>query len=157
MFAGTGLALHFTSIASVSRIVRATIEITGLTLLACFAGVTAAAALSQEQAVEGCRESVGRPIVHACMRSMGGGGANREANLVTCRAGATPQVKACVKAALDKANGRANVAIGIVKPKADIIAPGYSLPAGFVAPPRTITDIAAILDSEKPDAATLAK
>jgi len=38
-----------------------------------------AAALSQEQAVASCRESVGRPIVQACMRSMGGAGANREA------------------------------------------------------------------------------
>ena len=28
---------------------------------------------------------------------------------------------------------------------------GNALPAGFVAPPRTISDITAILDSEKPD------
>ena len=157
MFSGTGVALHSASIAplTVSRIV--TIRTIGLTLLALFAGVTTAAALSQEQAVASCRESVGRPIVQACMRSMGGGGANREANLASCRAGATPQVKACVMAALNKANGRANVAIELVKPKGEIIAPGNSLPAGFVAPPRTITDITAILDSEKPDAATLAK
>ncbi|MGZ5232785.1 MAG: CHAT domain-containing protein, partial [Burkholderiales bacterium] len=32
-----------------------------------------------------------------------------------------------------------------------------ALPSGFVAPPRTITDITAILDSEKPDAAQIAK
>ena len=32
-----------------------------------------------------------------------------------------------------------------------------ALPSAFVAPPRTITDIAAILDSEKPDAAQIAK
>ena len=157
MFSGTGVALHFASIAplTVSRI--APIRTIGLTLLALFAGVTTAAALSQEQAVASCRESVGRPIVQACMRSMGGGGANREANLASCRAGVSPQVKACVMAALNKANGRANVAIELVKPKGEIIAPGNSLPAGFVAPPRTITDITAILDSEKPDAATLAK
>src|SRR5882757_5620894 len=155
MFSGTGLALHFGSPLTASRIV--TIRTIGLTLLALFAGVTSAAALSQEQAVASCRESVGRPIVQACMRSMGGGGANREANLASCRAGVSPQVKACVMAALNKANGRANVAIELVKPKGEIIAPGNSLPAGFVAPPRTITDITAILDSEKPDAATLAK
>ncbi len=132
MFSGTGVALHFGSPLTASRIV--TIRTIGLTLLALFAGVTTAAALSQEQAVASCRESVGRPIVQACMRSMGGGGANREANLVTCRAGVSPQVKACVMAALNKANGRANVAIELVKPKDAIIAPGNSLPAGFVAP-----------------------
>ena len=60
-------------------------------------------------------------------------------------------------AALNKANGRANVAIEIGKEKEEVIAPGNSLPAGFVAPPRTIADITAILDSEKPDPATLAK
>ena len=60
-------------------------------------------------------------------------------------------------AALNKANGRANVAIEIAKPKEEVIAPGTSVPAGFVAPPRTIADITAILDSEKPDPATLAK
>ena len=32
-----------------------------------------------------------------------------------------------------------------------------ALPAGFVAPPRTITDITAILDSEKPDLKTIEK
>src|SRR6267142_2360343 len=157
MFSGIGVALHFASIAPLTVSRTVTIRTIGLTLLALFAGVTTAAALSQEQAVASCRESVGRPIVQACMRSMGGGGANREANLASCRAGVSPQVKACVMAALNKANGRANVAIELVKPKGEIIAPGNSLPAGFVVPPRTITDITAILDSEKPDAATLAK
>jgi tetratricopeptide (TPR) repeat protein len=69
-------------------------------------------------------------------------------------------MKACVVAALNAANGRANVAIEIYKngkPKTDAVAPGNALPAGFVAPPRTIADITAILDSEKPDPATLAR
>src|ERR1700674_4520843 len=145
MFSGTGVALHFTSIAPLTVSRTVTIGTIGLTLLAFFAGVTTAAALSQEQAVASCRESVGRPIAQACRRSMGGGGPNREANLATCRAGASPKVKACVMAALNKANGRANVAIEIAKPKEEVIAPGNSLPAGFVAPPRTIADITAIL------------
>jgi hypothetical protein len=34
---------------------------------------------------------------------------------------------------------------------------GNALPAGFVPPPCSIADIAAILDNEKPDAVTLAK
>src|SRR6266702_7162745 len=65
---------------------------------------TAANALSLEQARETCREIVGRPIVHACMQGMGKGG-DREANLAQCRAGVTPKMKACVQAALNKANG----------------------------------------------------
>jgi CHAT domain-containing protein len=69
-------------------------------------------------------------------------------------------MKACVTAALNAANGRANVAIELHKngkPKDDLVAPGNVLPAGFVAPPRTIADITAILDSEKPNPGTIAK
>ena len=53
----------------------------------------------------------------------------------------------------------ANVAISADDGKAKKAAVnlGNALPAGFVAPPRSIADIAAVLDSEKPDAATLAK
>jgi CHAT domain-containing protein len=105
---------------------------------------TAFAALSKEAAIENCRMTVGRPIVQACMR--GGGG-----DLESCRAKASPRVKACVIAALNAANGRANVAVEIPKEAAPALPSGTALPAGFVAPPRTIADIAAILDSEKPD------
>ena len=137
---------------------RATLAIAGLAAPAFFAGSQNAMALSQEQALATCRETTGRPIVQACMQSMGGGGGgNREANLAKCRGTATPKVRACVMAAMNKANGRANVAIEVGKAKEEVIAPGSSLPAGFVAPPRTIADITAILDNEKPDAATLAK
>ncbi|NOJ46983.1 CHAT domain-containing protein [Bradyrhizobium archetypum] len=94
--------------------------------------------------------TVGRPIVQACMRSSGGAG-----NIEACRAQAKPSVRACVKSALDKANGRANVAVAIPTEVAPKVAPGSALPAGFVAPPRTITDITAILDSEKPDLKTI--
>jgi CHAT domain-containing protein len=122
---------------------------------------SAGAALSKEQAIANCRETVGRPIVMACMQGMGGrGGGDREANLARCRENATPRVRACVVAALNAANGRANVPIEMYKngkPKEDAVAPGNALPAGFVPPPRTIGDIAAILDAEKPDPAVLAK
>jgi CHAT domain-containing protein len=130
-----------------------------IALLATFAAGERASALSKEQAVENCRQTVGHPIVVACMQGLGGGG-DREANLARCRAGASPKVKACVVAALNAANGRANVAIELYKngkPKEDFVAPGNALPAGFVAPPRTIADITAVLDSEKPDPATAAK
>jgi tetratricopeptide (TPR) repeat protein len=122
-------------------------------------GCGQALALSKEQAIANCRETVGRPIVQACMQGLGRGG-DREANLARCREGASPKVRACVIAALNAANGRANVAIEIYKggkPKEEAMAPGNPLPAGFVPPPRTIADIAAVLDGEKPDPATLAK
>ena len=48
-------------------------------------------ALSQEQALETCRESVGRPIVQACMQSMRGGGGDRESALAKCRGAATTE------------------------------------------------------------------
>lgn len=131
-----------------------------MAVLAVLAGCESASALSKEQAIENCRETVGRPIVQACMQGLHGGGGDREANFARCRAGASPKVKACVMAALNASNGRANVAIEVYKngkPKEDLVAPGNALPAGFVAPPRTIADIAAILDSEKPDPATLAR
>jgi CHAT domain-containing protein len=130
-----------------------------IALLAVLAGSERASALSIEQARENCRETVGHPIVHACMQGMGKGG-DREANLAKCRAGVQPKMTACVHAAMNAANGRANVAIEVYKngkPKADVVAPGNALPAGFVAPPRTIADITAVLDNEKPDPATLAK
>ena len=128
-----------------------------IALIGIFAVSEHAFALSHEQAVANCRESVGSPIVQACMRGTGG---DREANLAKCRGGAAPKVKACVLAALNAANGRANVAVELHKngkPKDDAVAPGNALPAGFVAPPRTVADITAVLDNEKADPATLAK
>jgi CHAT domain-containing protein len=114
-----------------------------------------AVALTQEAAIEHCRMKVGRPIVQACMQGAGGrmGGANLEA----CRAKASPQVKACVIAALNAANGRANVAVEVPKEVAPKLEPGTALPKGFIAPPRTISDITAILDSEKPDEKLIGK
>jgi CHAT domain-containing protein len=128
-----------------------------LTAFGVLSAPTTANALSLEQARETCRETVGHPIVHACMQGMGRGG-DREANLATCRAGVAPKMKACVQAALNKANGRANQAITVDNgAKKEVIDLGRALPAGFVPPPRTISDIAAVLDKEKPDAASLAK
>src|SRR5580692_1493622 len=109
-----------------------------------------ASALTKEAAIENCRMSVGKPIVMACMRN---GGNSFEG----CREKARPQVVACVIAALNAANGRANVAVAVPTEAAPKPVPGTALPAGFVAPPRTISDITAILDSEKPDPAVIEK
>jgi CHAT domain-containing protein/tetratricopeptide (TPR) repeat protein len=126
--------------------------VAGLVVLDILMSVSPVTALTIEQARENCRASVGRPIVQNCMRSGGG-------DLETCRTKATPKVHACVQAALNAANGRANVPVAIpTEPaprepagKNDKPSPAEPLPVGFVAPPRTITDITAILDNEKPD------
>lgn len=124
----------------------------GLTFGLALVGGQASLALTKEDAVENCRATVGRRIVEACISR----GESRE----TCRALATPKVRECVIAALNAANGRANVPVAVPKeqgPSEDVAAQADALPSVFVAPPRTITDITAILDSEKPDAAKIAK
>src|SRR5262245_20658386 len=63
-------------------------------------------ALTKEEAVENCRMSIGKPTVQACMRA---GEGSREA----CRERARPKVVACAIAALNAANRRANVAVGL--------------------------------------------
>ncbi len=84
------------------------------------------------------------------MKGSGGMG-----NIEACREKARPAVVACVKSALNAANGRANVAVAIPTEAAPKASAAGAMPAGFVAPPRTITDITAILDSEKPDLKTI--
>ena len=116
----------------------------GILLLGTIVGSGVVSAQTMEEARERCRESVGRPIVQSCMQS---GGGDREA----CRAKASPAVKACVQKAMTAAHGRPNVPVAMPAEKSD---PEFALrapAAGFVAPPRTISDITAILDSEKPD------
>ncbi|HTQ83756.1 MAG TPA: hypothetical protein VMI47_10860, partial [Pseudolabrys sp.] len=106
-----------------------------------------ALALTQDQARENCRATVGRAFVQSCMEGRHG---DRE----KCRELATPKVRACVVAALNAANGRANIAVEAPKeqgPSEEVAKEAADLPTVFVAPPRTITDITAILDSEKPD------
>ena len=86
---------------------------------------------------------------------MGGNKGARE----ECRAKAFPIVRACVLKAMNAANGRANVPVAVPTeqgPSADVEKQAEALPTQFVAPPRTITDITAILDSEKPDPAKIA-
>ena len=86
-----------------------------------------------------------------------GNGPDAEPVREVCRAQASPKVKVCIEKAMAAAHGRANVAVALpVEKKLDPSEFG-ALPAGFVAPPRTITDITAILDAEKPDPALLQK
>jgi len=121
-----------------------------LTLATALACVQPAVALTVEQARENCRLTVGRPLVQACKRSAEGG----------CHEKAQAKVHACVQAALKAANGRANVPVELPKeqgPSAEVAKEAAALPTTFVAPPRTITDITAILDSERPDPEKISK
>jgi CHAT domain-containing protein len=108
-------------------------------------------AASHEQIVEACRESL-RPRIQACALAKGLKG-NPEAIRAQCGA---PLVRPCVvrEEAKQAAGTPAPAA-----PKSDsglAVAPGLSVQPEFVAPPRTISDITAILDSEKPEAAKIA-
>jgi CHAT domain-containing protein len=139
---------------SKQRLIFGALASAGSIALALLSVPQIASALTMQQANENCRQTVGKAYVQSCM-----GGQKNEALRDACRAKASPQVRACTQAAMNKANGRANVAIAVDdgKTKKEVINLGSALPAGFVPPPRSIADIAAILDNEKPDPATLAK
>jgi CHAT domain-containing protein len=116
-------------------------------------------ALSMEQALAHCRAAVGDPIVKPCMQRLGNSG-DREANLAKCKVGVPAKVMACVNAALIAANGRPAAPAAPTANKAaaaEAAKDAASLAKTFVAPPRTIADITAILDNEKPDAGKIAQ
>ena len=108
-----------------------------------------------EQILAACREEA-RPRVQACMQEKKGTG-DRESNLEACKKSVgSPIVRACVQRESKKAAaGKAAPAA----PKADAATGkgAVAVPTAFVAPPRTIADITAILDKEMPDPAKLAK
>jgi hypothetical protein len=70
-------------------------------LLVVSAAAEPLAALTLEQAVGHCRETVGRPIVQACLGERGTSGA-----FESCRRNATPKVRACVRDTIVGAKGR---------------------------------------------------
>ena len=122
-----------------------------------FPAMSPAPALELNQALENCRDTVGKPIVMACM----GGG---RGNLESCRASAGPRVKACVQSAMAASRPKAQLfdAAKVSAPKpeeaaASAAALANKAPASLVAPPRTISDVAAILDQQKPDAGKIAE
>ena len=74
----------------------------------------AASAANPKQVIEGCRESVGRPIVMACMKAGGG-------SLEACREKAKPKVQACVQAAMEKSlSNQAGAKTDAIPTEADI-------------------------------------
>src|SRR5690348_17335557 len=85
-----------------------------------------ASAVDTKQLIENCRESVGRPIVMACMKAGGGG-------LDACREKARPKVQACVQAAMEKSLPKPAAAKAEEAPTAADIAKVQ--PTSLVAPP----------------------
>jgi tetratricopeptide (TPR) repeat protein len=131
--------LTFRSIASLSA-----------SALAAIASIHPAFAASHEQIVARCMEAA-RPAVRECMMARGRG------SLEPCRMTVgRAYVYACVLHAEQKQ------AIGAPAPAApkDETAPATKdankAPASFVAPPRNIADITAILDQEMPDEVKIA-
>jgi len=109
-----------------------------------------------EQIREACREAVG-PQMRSCVQSKIG--MDKDAARAACKDSLSSTVRACVSRETQKAAGNKPPP---PTPKADAgPAPASgSAPAvarAFVPPPRTIADVTAVLDGEKPDAAKIAK
>src|SRR5271169_1676210 len=113
-------------------------------------------ALEKSQAIENCRASSGKPAYAACMQ----GGGNHEA----CFGKARAIVQSCVKSAMVAAQPKAALfsaeklsqsPSAAIKPSAAEKASDAA--ASLVAPPRTISDITAILEQQKPDPAEIAR
>lgn len=122
-----------------------------------------AAAIDTEAVIEKCRETVGRPIVHACVRAKvernGGPG---QQYIEGCRPQAKPAVQACVAKALSAAIAKGAKAPPergdvIADPSKGEIEAARTAAVAFVAPPRTVADITAILDQQKPNPTEIAK
>jgi CHAT domain-containing protein/tetratricopeptide (TPR) repeat protein len=137
--------------------------ISAFAIVAMHSIVSPAFALTSDEALEKCRQSVGRPIVQACVRakvqSSGGPG---QRYVEGCRPNARPAVQACVTKMLTAAIGKGGNqlferrAVISDPSKSDIEAVRTDTVA-FVAPPRSVADITAILDQQKPDATQVAK
>ncbi len=128
--------------------------------LASFCIVTAAlflttsrlSALEKDQAIESCRNSSGKPAYAACKQ----GGGTHEA----CFAKARSIVQSCVKSAMTAAQPKAALFSAeklTAQPKASAADVAKDETAPLVAPPRTVSDISAILDQQKPDPAEVAR
>ena len=109
-------------------------------------------AATHDQIVEMCRQAM-RPQIHACAQAKGLIG-NPDAVRAQC---GVPLVRPCV---IREEQKRAVGTPAPAAPKDDTASmpvDAAPLQPTFVAPPRTIADITAILDSEKPDNAKIAK
>ena len=126
-----------------------------LTMMAIAAGPTVAATM--EQALAQCKEQV-TPIVRECVRQkMGGQRGNPEEYIPGCKAAVTGQVKACVGRLIGAGSLQNNPLDAAAPPPPSSSRTAIATSQKRVVPPRTIADITAILDQEKPDPARAKK
>ncbi|MDR3466544.1 MAG: CHAT domain-containing protein [Xanthobacteraceae bacterium] len=136
---------------------------TMLLLVALVVAAPRAFAIDTDAMIERCRESVGKPIVQACVRAkvMRSGGSWQQ-YVEGCRPNAKDAVQACVGKLMSAAIARKG---DLPLERRDVIAdPGKrdieaarTAVAAFVAPPRSVADITAILDQQKPNPTEVAK
>ena len=136
---------------------RSTMARLGAGALASVALVTAALAASHEQIVEACRQAM-MPQLHQCVVGKVGSPRNAPDDLLQrareqCGA---QYVRPCVMREEIRQSAGAP-APAAPKEDAETKQSDVSIALTFIAPPRTIADVAAILDSEKPDPAKIAK
>lgn len=107
-------------------------------------------ALELNQAIASCRASTGKPAYMACKQS---GGTHEacfdKAKAIVGSCARSAMMAARPKAALFSADKVSAPPTAAGKPSAAEIANDAA--ASLVAPPRTISDISAILDQQKPD------
>jgi CHAT domain-containing protein len=124
------------------------------TLIAGLLAVSPLTALELNQAIESCRASKGRPVYMACKQA----GGTHEACFARAKSIVVPCVRSAMIAARPKAalfSAEKLTAAPVAKASAADLAKDAK--ASLVAPPRTVTDISAILDQQKPDAGEIAK
>ena len=126
-----------------------------LTMTIMVAESVTASALELEQARESCRASIGRPTYLACTDK----GGSHDSCMARAKEAATPCVRNAMIAAHPKAELFDADKVSAPKPGKDdaaIAAQVAKAPVTLVAPPRTISDVTAILDQQKPDPAKIA-
>lgn len=120
-------------------------------------------AIDADAVIERCRETVGRPIVHACVQAkVQRSGGPWQQYVEGCRPNAKDAVQACVAKILSAAVAKKGNEVlerrdVIVDPSKQQIEAASTANVGFVAPPRSVADITAILDQQKPNADDIAK
>jgi CHAT domain-containing protein/ribosome-associated translation inhibitor RaiA len=134
---------HFSSIARASVLCATTFALMAATDLA--------NAQSHDAILQNCRDTVGRPLVRACMNHQKGPPTE------ACRSKAGPAVRACYNRATAGVSKPPPAAPKDEEAAAAAKAGGGRVVTTFAAPPRTIADITAILDNEKPDEAKIAE
>jgi len=114
-------------------------------------------AQTHEQIVATCRQAA-QPVVRACVQARRGSGDSWRALAECMETVGRPFVQACVQRE-EKRIAASAPAPAPPQAPAPTSAPSEAGPVAtvFVAPPRTITDITAILDAEKPDPAQMAQ